>query len=280
MAFARYETFPRSTCPEDLLLPKFIRRCSLPDYSLRYNGQTVYRTIISKAEALKINGIPQAPVFWKHVSGLYVYTCPLGNDEFEVTVRIRRSNPEHGQVSWGRSFDLDILLHQFSDFCLPVRQALDLAAAAETQEFALLSGPRLESMVFHDNVAFIGDAAHALCGNFGAGAGFALEDVYTLARSLEWIYKRDRPLKDALELYDSIRSPHYHRLYELITKFAKIKAGLGAEGLPIDEEIEQRIQRIAQASETWMYYYEIDKVVDEVINEVDKSRQDAKHGRI
>lgn len=124
-------------------------------------------------------------------------------------------------------------------------------------------------MTFHGNIAFVGDAAHALCGNFGAGAGFALEDVYTLAQCLAWSQTRRRCLKDALYLYDSIRSPHYQRLFEVLSKFAKIKANLAAEDLPIDKEIEQRIKRLVCASESWMYDYEIDKVVGDAIRDAD-----------
>jgi salicylate hydroxylase len=157
------------------------------------------------------------------------------------------------------------LLTEFDDFCEPVREILRLAADGATQEFVLLSGPRLHSMTDHENIAFVGDAAHALCGNFGAGAGFALEDVYTLGKCLAWAHERHEPPFQALELYDRIRSPHYRRLKSLLDKFAKIKSDLSEECLPIDDEIKTRVLRIAQASETWMYYYDIETVVEKEI---------------
>ncbi|OTA95500.1 hypothetical protein M434DRAFT_202701 [Hypoxylon sp. CO27-5] len=247
----------------------FIRTFSFPNYALNYNGQTVYRTIVNKTEVEKIDGIPWAPIFWKHTSGLYVYTCPLGDDDFEVTARILR--PKEGQepVSWGQPFDLHTLLHEYDDFCSPVRQVLGLAAEGETQEFALFSGPRLKRIVSHGNIAFIGDASHPLLGNFGSGAGFALEDVYTLTKALNWAWQRERPLTEALELFNSIRTPHYERLYKVLDKFAAIKAALRMEDLSVDDEIAERVKRISLASESWMYYYEIDKVVDERLREVD-----------
>ncbi|KAI1772378.1 FAD/NAD(P)-binding domain-containing protein [Hypoxylon cercidicola] len=242
-----------------------VRTFSFPHYALRYNGQTVYRTIVSKTDVEKIDGIPWAPVFWKHISGLYVYTCPLGDNDFEVTARIRR--PEQGQepVSWGQPFDLHTLLYEYDDFCLPIRQILRLAAEGETQEFALFSGPRLKHVVSHGNIAFVGDSSHPLLGNFGSGAGFALEDVYTLTKALDWAWPKEKPLADALELFDSIRSPHYKRLYEVVDGFAAIKAELRSENLLVDEEIAERVKRISCASESWMYYYEIDKVVHEFL---------------
>ena len=83
-------------------------------------------------------------------------------------------------------------------------------------------------------------------------------------------------MADALELFDSIRSPHYTKLYGTLDRLAAIKATLLTEGLSVDEEIEERVRRISLASESWMYDYEIDKVVDEALQEADKLVKDAR----
>lgn len=184
-----------------------------------------------------------------------------------MTARIRRDIAAADQVSWGRSFRLLDLLHEFDDFCVQVRNILQLAAEGETQEFALLSGPPLHSMTKGKNIAFIGDAAHAFCGNFGAGTGFALEDVYTLGSCLAWAHHCEHSPAKALGLYDQIRSPHYARLNEILKRFVEIKSTLNAECLSIDAEIEARIIRIAKASETWMYYYDIEGNVENNLKE-------------
>lgn len=46
----------------------------------------------------------------------------------------------------------------------------------------------------------------------GAGAGFALEDVFVLTQSVKWAYERDLPVGQGLQLFDNVRSPHYERL--------------------------------------------------------------------
>ena len=231
----------------------------------------MYRTIIKKSMVSSIDNIPWAPTFWKHVSGLYVFTCPLGDNDFEVTARIRRTAEEAKPVGWGRPFDLHKLLHKYDDFCEPVRQILRIAAKGPTQEFALFSGPRLETMVATGNIALVGDASHALLGNFGSGAGFALEDVHTLSRCLEWAYFKGMRLSTALELYNTIRSPHYEHIYKVIDTFTKIKANLLREGLGIDEEIAERVKRISLASESesWMFYYNIDLVVEKMLHQAE-----------
>jgi len=225
---------------------------------------------VRKSEVYQIPGMAQAwcPTFWKNVSGFYVFTCPLGNDDFEVTVRIRpRGDGTQAEpVSWGRRFDLKAILDKCGDFCPPVREMLRLAVAAdETREFALFAGPRLPRVVADGNIALIGDAAHPQSGNFGSGAGFALEDGYALAKTLEWAWLTNgKSLADALELFDSIRSYYYARLYKLLDKFAAVKAAIPAT-LTIDQEIEERVKMISQNTERWMYYYDIEKEVDEAI---------------
>lgn len=198
-----------------------------------------------------------------------MFTCPLGGNDFEVTARILRPIEGQEHVSWGRPFDFASLVPEYDDFYEPIRQVLQLAAKGETQEFALFSGPRLDSVVSHDAIALIGDASHPLSGAFGAGAGFALEDVYALTRSVEWTWKRSRGLGDALKLYDRIRSPHYKGLYGVLDDFGVINTELLAEGLPVDEEIEQRVTRTAGKKSSWMYHYEVDTVVEEVLQKAD-----------
>lgn len=49
-------------------------------------------------------------------------------------------------------------------------------------------------------------------GAFGSGAAFALEDGWILARAIEYTRARERPLAEALEIFDEIRSPYYLRM--------------------------------------------------------------------
>ena len=49
-------------------------------------------------------------------------------------------------------------------------------------------------------------------GAFGSGAAFALEDGWILARAIELTRARERPLSEALEIFDEIRSPYYVRM--------------------------------------------------------------------
>ncbi|KAK7409393.1 hypothetical protein QQX98_008455 [Neonectria punicea] len=250
----------------------FVRSFTFPSHKIKYNGQSAYRTIIHKPTAEAIEGIPKASVFWQNLGGRYVFTSPLGGDDFEVTARLSRPSEGQEHVSWGRPFDLNALVQEYEGFCEPVRKVVALAAAqGGTQEFALFSGPRLESVIALDAIALIGDASHPLSGAFGAGAGFALEDVYALTKSVEWAWKGGKGVAAALELYDRIRSPHYGDLYAVLDWYGGIFAEVAAEGLSVDEEIAQRIRRTRGKQGSWMYHYDIEKAVDEIIQGLDET---------
>ncbi|KAF7554124.1 hypothetical protein G7Z17_g3139 [Cylindrodendrum hubeiense] len=248
----------------------FVRSFTFPEHKIKYNGQSAYRTIIHRPTAEAIEGIPQASTFWQNLGGLYVFTSPLGGDDFEVTARISRPSEGQDHVSWGRSFDFSTLAPEYDGFVEPVRKVVALAAAqGGTEEFALFSGPRLESVIALDSVALIGDASHPLSGAFGAGAGFALEDVYALVKTIEWAWKGGRGLPAALKLYDRIRSPHYKDLYGVLDWYAGIGKELAAEGLPVDEEIAQRVKRTTGKNGSWMYHYNVEEAVDEILRGLD-----------
>ncbi|KAK1585387.1 uncharacterized protein LY79DRAFT_581020, partial [Colletotrichum navitas] len=198
--------------------------------------------------------------------GKYVFTCPLGGDDFEVTARIRRPVEGQEQVSWGRPFDFAAIASEYDEFCEPVRRVIQLAAQGETQEFALFSGARPGSVISHGALALVGDASHPLSGAFGAGAGFALEDVYALTHSEHRLGAAE--CEGLAGGAGAIRSPHYRDLYGVLDNFATLNSSLLAEKLPADEEIEERVRRVGENKSTWMYHYEIDKAVDEFLGAV------------
>ncbi|EQB45223.1 hypothetical protein CGLO_15923 [Colletotrichum gloeosporioides Cg-14] len=238
-----------------------VRSVVSPSHHLGYNGHFTYRMTISQKDAKEIHGLPWAPTFWLGNVGHYAFTCPLGGDDFEVTLRIPRPPGKEEFVSWGRPCDLAPIAEDFSLFCDPVRHAIHLSIRAECQEFALFTGSRLDRIVAHDAVALIGDASHPLSGALGAGAGFALEDVYALSRCLGWAWSHGLSLGIALQYYDRIRSPHYRDIYQVLGRVNETEAAVAAENLDIDAEVKERVRRTDEARDNWVFYYEVDKVV-------------------
>ena len=110
----------------------------------------------------------------------------------------------------------------------------------------MVHGPCLKEIKAWDNkVALIGDASHPLSGinpsspiyhiwiyiyisteripltennkyiigAFGSGAAFAMEDGWILARAIEYSVNNHSSIKEALDIFDEIRSPYYQRMY-------------------------------------------------------------------
>ncbi|EFX03988.1 salicylate hydroxylase [Grosmannia clavigera kw1407] len=268
-----------------------VRQFVSPGHTLQYNGQSAYRTILRASDVAAINGIPRAPVFWQFVGGKYVFTSPLGRDDFELTARIRpgaqdadeEERERASKASWGQPFDLNRLLPLYAEFAPPLRAILRLAAdSGQTQEFALFNGPRLTTIVRTPEnrsaaagVALLGDASHPLSGAFGAGAGFAFEDAYTLARALAWARAGHRPLSAALAVYDRARSLHYANLYDTLDRGAAAAAAVAAENLPLHEEIAERVNRVWSGDNGagWVYLYRVEDVVEQILNE-EEEKQD------
>lgn len=233
---------------------------------MNYTGSTSYRTVVKKSDALNVNGVPEAVIFWHGTDSKWVYTCPLGGDDFEVTCRIKEPG-YNNRSSWGKEASIEHFRNRFSEFCPPIQQLLELATWV--QQFDFFAGPRLDTVIKGASIALIGDASHPLSGAFGAGAGFALEDAYVLGGSIEWALSNNRTLTDALKLFDKVRSPHYGALYAVLDQFGEVERKLSVTTQTPSGEIESRIQGVWNSKHSWMYYHE-----------VSSSRHPTRYGRL
>ncbi|CAK7213434.1 hypothetical protein SBRCBS47491_001796 [Sporothrix bragantina] len=244
-----------------------VRDFAFPEYRMSYTGATAYRALVRTSNALEVNGMLPEVIFWHGTDSKWVYTCPLGGDTFEITCRIVEGKDVKGdeqrlRASWGREASVPEFVVKYAEFCPPVQQLLQLVTSVQQYDF--FAGPRLETVVNRGSVALVGDASHPLSGAFGAGAGFALEDAFTLAGSLEWAFGPSSPaggharskLDAALSLYDRVRSPHYADLYGILDGYGEAEQLVAAKALPPSGEIQARIQSVWDPKHNWIYYYE------------------------
>lgn len=233
-----------------------------------YTGATAYRALVRTSEALDVNGMLPEVIFWHDTDSKWVYTCPLGGDAFEITCRIIEGKDPGGddqrlRASWGREASVTEFVAKYAEFCPPVQQVLQLVTSVQQYDF--FAGPRLETVVARSSVALVGDASHPLSGAFGAGAGFALEDAFTLAGSLAWAFRTGNPpaaetrarLDAALSLYDRVRSPHYADLYGILDGYGEAEQLVSAQALPPSGEIQARIESVWDPKNNWIYNYEV-----------------------
>jgi salicylate hydroxylase len=239
----------------ELTLLQNVRQFAFPEHKITYTGTTSYRTVVPESEVQKINGLPDAVIFWHGTDSKWVYTCPLSGGDWEVTCAVRDPVPMGTErASWGRSARLEDFRAAYADMCPPIQEILSLATYVD--QFDFCAGPRLDSVVVPD-IALIGDGSHPLSGAFGGGAGFVLEDAYVLAQSVKWATESGGKLEDALELYDEVRSPHYAALYAELASFKAAHDEAATAGLEPDEEIRFIIDRNWRSPTWWMLKYQV-----------------------
>ncbi|KJK62592.1 hypothetical protein P875_00095223 [Aspergillus parasiticus SU-1] len=244
-----------------------VRQFSFPDHRISYTGTTAFRALVNADDILSIPNFPDAVTFW-HGPTRWVYTCNLNRGIYEVTART--DLPETREtVSWGQDASRDEFIGLYKDFA-PIIQEV-LSKVGEVKKFPLFAGPRLSKVISHGSIALIGDASHPLSGAFGAGAGFALEDVYVLARAVQWAHERNLPISNALDLYDKVRSPHYKDMYDILDGFRR--ADTSIKGLTsFDEIVVANIQSKWTDDHHWLYHYDVQEVWRKAHEEEDARR--------
>ncbi|KAL3468722.1 hypothetical protein BJX99DRAFT_242844 [Aspergillus californicus] len=241
-----------------------VRQFAFPGYKLFYTGKTAYRGLLPADRILAIPGFPDAVTFW-HGPKDWVYTCNLRHGFYELTCMAEV--PDHGdKVSWGLKASLDDFKRPWKDFG-PLVQNI-IGHATEMQQFSLFAGPRLDTVVAKSSIALIGDASHPLSGAFGAGAGFALEDSYVLARAISWSYERGNGIPCGLDLYDRVRSPHYKKMYDILAGYGRSDAEMARLDLSFDEGVAHSI-RHKWVGFDWLYHYDVQRVFEEAIHHED-----------
>jgi salicylate hydroxylase len=129
----------------------------------------------------------------------------------------------------------------------------------------------LDTWVFEDRVALIGDAAHAHGGAYATGGSLAIDDAYALHHSLNSIFTRSDNQKpsaheigQALRLYEATRKPHAEKLLKVVhagnaAKIEKIRKGT----LEKDEELRARAQKGSNTG--WLHEHDVVKAFEEAL---------------
>ncbi|KAM5529137.1 hypothetical protein FOXYSP1_16981 [Fusarium oxysporum f. sp. phaseoli] len=225
------------------------RNFAYPDYSVNYTGMTAYRAVVKVSDVDQVNGLSKASVFWYRT-----------NESWRPTTGTDRVGAE--KLAWLSSS------RGFQEYCQPIQQLLSLVT--RVKRFDYFGGRRLHPVVNHGSVALIGDASHPLSGAFGAGAAFALEDAHTLAGELLWAASSARGLEDSLNIFDDVRSPYYHALYQTMDDIAASHEKMIRAVASVEEEIIGRIENVSKPEHNWMYYHDVNQALENVISATEK----------
>ncbi|GKZ85852.1 hypothetical protein AnigIFM56816_000697 [Aspergillus niger] len=244
-----------------------VRQFAHPDHRLKYIGTTAYRALADARDILSIPGIPDSVTFW-HGPADRLYTCNLNNNVYEIAARVPQT-AETAPVSWGQDASVEEFSWRYKDFSPALQSVLDKIKVVK--KFALFSGPRLSSVISHGSIALIGDASHPLSGAFGAGAAFALEDVYVLTRAVKWAHERGLPIQDGLELFDRVRAPHYAAMYDILDGYGKSDVSVKATD-DFDEAVSMIVANKWDDDHGWLYSYNVEEAWRETYEAEDARR--------
>lgn len=254
---------------------------------------TAYRTLVSVQDAQQINSITKSTTFWYGVDGAWIYTTPLNDEDWEITVRaVEPDDDAANRSTWGRDADPAAWAGLAEGLCESARQLLSLATNVKRYDY--FGANRLETVVYKGNTALIGDASHPLSGAFGAGAAFAFEDAHVLAGSLRWAAATGRSLDSALELFNQVRSLHYEALFQTLDEIAVERKRISREARSVEENIVGQIDNVSNPKHNWMLYHDVslftlismrvpandifqaDKALAEAIKQVERSSRESK----
>ncbi|WYZ36211.1 hypothetical protein EsH8_XI_000094 [Colletotrichum jinshuiense] len=251
-----------------------------PDHKTTFTGTTYWRTLIPWE---KVATLPQLndKTTWFHSPVGFVMTTPVDDPTevdresgrlFEVSVR-KWADPnsiEDKIFAWGVDATNKKILSNLTEYGPIVQDVLNRVPEGVWREYSAFAGPRLESLTGWNKVVLLGDASHPLSGAFGSGAAFAMEDGWLLARAVEHSRKTgDRPtpelIAEILEIFDSIRSPYYSRMYDFFDREAAKSVGAkrNAAAANISEweaQLRVTINGMIGEGQPWIYLNDIKEV--------------------
>ncbi|KAJ5772520.1 FAD-binding monooxygenase [Penicillium odoratum] len=238
-------------------------------HSLRFTGNTAFRTIVPRSRLAHIPDVASTTAWWWGEAG-HVYFSDVDDEGesddpfFEITVRSYKEPEIPGKtVVWGIPATNEKVASRVLTFDQRVRDAVDVVQEGEWGEFATFAGPRLDRIIGWDKIALIGDASHPLSGAFGSGATFAMEDGWILARALEYAQYSSHPVKDALEIFNVIRSPYYARMYEHLDEMGAKMQKFKEENKDFDHCLQAKIDNFLYGDKDFIYKNDIGKVWEE-----------------
>ncbi|KAL2067583.1 hypothetical protein VTL71DRAFT_2008 [Oculimacula yallundae] len=248
-----------------------VREHIFPDHTLQFTGTTIFRVLIPASSVSSISGIHGVNTWWHGPAG-HFYGSPVDDPaetaevdrKFEIAARsvIDPATATGKRFSWGVPATKERVESFFTNYHPSVRETLSKVPEGQWREFSAFAGPRLETLTGWDGkIVLIGDASHPLSGAFGSGAAFALQDAWILARAIEHT-RLDGGLLAALNIFDSIRSPYYLKMYEHLDEQKRKIQDLRTENpsQSLNDSLQARAASFGGGDLSWIYGSDIAEV--------------------
>lgn len=115
--------------------------------------------------------------------------------------------------------------------------------------------------------------SECVLGAFGSGATFAMEDGWILARALEYTQSVSLPVGDALEIFNTIRSPYYARMYEHLDESEVRLRKAREETNSFDDFLRAKIKYFLYGDKDFIYKNDIQKVWEDYLEAVERHEE-------
>ncbi|EGO19493.1 hypothetical protein SERLADRAFT_453461 [Serpula lacrymans var. lacrymans S7.9] len=178
---------------------------------LSFANTVAYRALIPlddvKRAGVKTD-LSARPICWTSLHK-HIITFPIHNMN-TINVVVFSSNPSipMGSVQvpshqWVILASNQEILDAYKDCGPDVTTLLSLMESPRKWSIHTVDPP-LDTFV-RENIALVGDAAHAMCPHLGAGAGQGIEDSFVLTRLLSHPHTKLSNLRDVLQAYNEVR---------------------------------------------------------------------------
>ncbi|RFU30121.1 hypothetical protein B7463_g6227, partial [Scytalidium lignicola] len=260
-----------------------VRDSIFPDHKIKFTGTTIWRVIIPETTVAHLPDLTVSTAWWHGPAG-HVYFSKVDDPEelgdgermFEIAARnvIDPETATGKRFSWGIPATNERVESHFRDYDPRVREALAQVPEGLWKEFSAFAGPRLETLSGWGKVVLLGDASHPLSGAFGSGAAFALEDGWILARAIEHTGSSPESIVKALDIFDTIRSPYYLRMYQYLDgqKRRIQEAKRVNPDMSFETSLKTRIASFGgEGALPWIYHNDIENVWEKYLQDEAKS---------
>lgn len=157
----------------------------------------------------------------------------------------------------------------YQDWHPTVRELIE--RAPNVRLYPNMAGKSLETYVFSNRVALIGDAAHTHGGAFAAGGSLAIDDAYCFSLALNHVFpinasrKPDKKeLAKVFKLYERTRQPHINKIMDLVhSLIAKQKEKVDISKTETDEGLRERI--ISRPDPAWISEHDVKAAFDRTV---------------
>lgn len=187
-----------------------VRRQIMGEQTLRYSGQTCWRTIVDYS--LPVDAQTTSTEYWGLPAGLRVGVVPLSSMQVYVYVTAAASA---GQTTQASELATNLLQDLSKSFDKTVQAIFQKIGTIRVYHADLYDLPTLSSWS-NGRVTLLGDAAHATTPNLGQGACQAIEDAWAIAACLA----QYEPV-EAFQAYEALRKRKADQVVQISRQIGK-----------------------------------------------------------